>query len=1303
MLKKLFGRRDGSEEDGTKPVKANLGEENKFYYNKELKSWVVKGEEHLIENKMKSPPPPPKRPTTTEIVTGRQKDIDPIYSNKAANMKKNLYVQTPGLNIAKKTSSAHLYNVIPNSGLHTSYIPNEKGNNIGVNQYELIQIKHTDIKNSSEEDSVSNNFRSNQNTELAKHNTEINDHAQDTLSDQGFLSHKSPNMKCINKRQDDDLNNKHYFQGNHILNEEQSRPMKTYPDIDANKPRNITGYVTNTNKTSDKLSTSTLLPIGLPSSNIQTPIQTFSNIPPSVNQSMNSSPMTIPSSPNNSTSVNGQLTPNILIKNSPSTFQNFKLNPINNLPTKYINSPTNQLSTHSSINPPTYSSIRSLTSHTVSSNVINTPNYTGYNHVENGHVPNMINRLGKLENTLTESSINTPLMQSLPSMENNHFLDGQQNIRKDIKFQLISLKDEDSIKNINADIGFQMESIAENSIEQSNLENIDKKKDAQEDQVLESIQKVSNELAHNKLDSTISNSESDMEFLSCARVLRQRQRVADNFFTIEGDVNDKVGSNYKENAEFKTNSVDHNILDLLSIFGLRITEEYEVIDMETNKIRDDNIQELNESLNNSDSNINLNNTSISCSDSMTLEELCKNIKQEKLKQISYFLNLIYNNIQEKSIEYDSVADTISGIGNLTNEVFSDISIRMNTILTNCDTIEREYINTRKMYEALSKKYNNIYKQYETDILDLRRELETEKSLHITITQEYEEALQKLQNEFVVRETSSNELLQQYYSHIQHLHQQLEILQKELLEERSLFDQKNNETELLKAELNNKNDELDKIYKELEYSKQELANASENFNNSNQEMSHLKLDVENLNGEIEKLNKQLIYCENEKKELLSESKDLQEILKNQIEILSSELQESNSLRESLENSIKSLKEESAGVNMELNNKYQGQIAFMEKYNEELEQQTVLLQEDIDHLRNKLLSSETSFKKIQDDKADLQNRSDQMTDYINQLEESMTLLRNQIDTLNDQLTGSIEEKNKTLALYESTKHFLADVEKENSEYKNKFHELITENEARSNTINQLEHKLNEVIDEKYDLETNIKQILEKKTLSEQINKQLEEYRESKEYLENNNKILFEKNKQLIEDYQILTNEHRHLIQLKDDHIREVSELSDQIEKGKKSREALEDELVKNKQHTEWLQNELHRLDTEWRDRQSILETNYETLYTQLIETNHKLKSKEEELQQNIQELDRIMKEKQDICRQVDTNNNFCKEDMSLLRSENNKIKEVNEALYTKLEAFSKDIDFLNNQLEWIRRYSPQVYESMIQYTDIRQQNT
>ncbi|EEA05539.1 uncharacterized protein CMU_025450 [Cryptosporidium muris RN66] len=1293
MLKKLFGRRDGAEEDGTKPIKANLGEENKFYYNKELKSWVVKGEEHLIENKMKSPPPPPKRPTTTEIMTERKKDIDAIYNNKAVNTKKNLYVQTPGLNIAKKTSSANLYNVIPNSGLHASYIPNEKGNNTGVNQYGLIQIKNTDINNLSEENPVSNDFRFNQNTELAKHNTEINGHEQDTLNIQGSLSHKSPNMKCIDKRQDD-LNNKHYFQGSHILNEEQSRLMKTYPDIDANKPKNITGYMANTNKTSDKLSSSILLPIGNPSSNIQTPIQTFSNIPPSVNQNMNSSPMIIPSSPNKSTSLNGQLTPNILIRNSPSTSQNFKLNTINDLPAKYINSPTNQLSTHSSINPPTYSSICSLTSHTISSNVINVPTYTGYNYIENGHAPNIISRLGKLENTLTESSINTSFMQS--SMENNNFSDGQQNIRKDIKFQqLKSPKDEDSIKNINVDIGSQMESPAENSIKQNDLEDIDKEKVVQEDQVLESIQKVSSELVHNKFDSTISNSESDMEFLSCARVLRQRQRVADNFFTINGDVNDEVGSNHKEDAEFKINSVDHDILDLLSIFGLRITEEYEVIDMETNKIRDDHIQELNESLDNSDSNINLNNTSTSYGDSITLEELCKNIKHEKLEQISYFLNLIYNNIQEKFIQYDSATDTISGIGNLTNEVFSDISIRMNTILTNCDIIEREYVNTRKMYEALSKKYNNIYKQYETDILDLRRELETEKSLHITITQEYEEALQKLQNEFVVRETSSNELLQQYYSHIQHLHQQLEILQKELLEGRSLFDQKSNETELLKTELNNKNDELDKIYRELEHSRQELANANDNFNNSNQEMSQLKLDVENLSGEIEKLNKQLIYCEDEKKELLSESKDLQEVLKKQIEVLSNELQESNNLRESLENSIKFLKEESAGINMELNNKYQGQIAFMEKYNEELEQQTVLLQEDIDHLRNKLLSSESSFKKIQDDKADLQSRSDQMTDYINQLQESVTSLRSQIDTLSGQLTNSIEEKNKTLALYESTKHFLADVEKENDEYKNKFHELTIENEARNNTINQLEHKLNEVMGEKCNLETNMKQILERETLNEQINKQLEEYRESKKSLQNNNKILFEQNKQLKEDYQILTNEHRHLIQLKDDHIREVSELNNQIEREKESRETLEDELVKNKQHTEWLQSELHRLDTEWRDRQSILETNYETLYTQLIETNYKLKSKEEELQQSIQELDRIMKEKQ-------VDNDFCKEDMSLLRSENNKIKEVNEALYTKLEAFSKDIDFLNNQLEWIRRYSPQVYESMIQYTDIKQDN-
>ena len=65
---KLFGRKrvdaaaednDDQQQSAAAATKAHLGEANKFYFNKDLGRWVVKGEEHLVEDEG-APPPPPK-------------------------------------------------------------------------------------------------------------------------------------------------------------------------------------------------------------------------------------------------------------------------------------------------------------------------------------------------------------------------------------------------------------------------------------------------------------------------------------------------------------------------------------------------------------------------------------------------------------------------------------------------------------------------------------------------------------------------------------------------------------------------------------------------------------------------------------------------------------------------------------------------------------------------------------------------------------------------------------------------------------------------------------------------------------------------------------------------------------------------------------------------------------------------------------------------------------------------------------------------------------------------------------------
>ncbi|CDJ27424.1 plectin, putative [Eimeria mitis] len=94
---RLF-RRGGDEGDGEgKATRAHLGEENQFYYNKELKRWLIRGEEHLAQQQ-DTPPPPPAAAATTG---GQQLDkgSPPVGGMRRMRARgaASLYTATPGL------------------------------------------------------------------------------------------------------------------------------------------------------------------------------------------------------------------------------------------------------------------------------------------------------------------------------------------------------------------------------------------------------------------------------------------------------------------------------------------------------------------------------------------------------------------------------------------------------------------------------------------------------------------------------------------------------------------------------------------------------------------------------------------------------------------------------------------------------------------------------------------------------------------------------------------------------------------------------------------------------------------------------------------------------------------------------------------------------------------------------------------------------------------------------------------------------------------------------------------------------
>ncbi|SCM20998.1 conserved Plasmodium protein, unknown function [Plasmodium chabaudi adami] len=88
-------------DDGeSKPTVAHLGEENKFYYNKELKRWVVKGEEDKIEVEEKIAPPP--QMSALQNASSGYRSL--IQQNKTRSAR-TMYAEIPGLKTINKKNT----------------------------------------------------------------------------------------------------------------------------------------------------------------------------------------------------------------------------------------------------------------------------------------------------------------------------------------------------------------------------------------------------------------------------------------------------------------------------------------------------------------------------------------------------------------------------------------------------------------------------------------------------------------------------------------------------------------------------------------------------------------------------------------------------------------------------------------------------------------------------------------------------------------------------------------------------------------------------------------------------------------------------------------------------------------------------------------------------------------------------------------------------------------------------------------------------------------------------------------------
>ncbi len=87
VWRKFFGGGDdekkkdgeGDESEGSTAVKASMGQENTFYYNDELKSWVNRGEEDIVRAALAAKAAPP--PKLSEVLLTKHFSEKPFNSS----------------------------------------------------------------------------------------------------------------------------------------------------------------------------------------------------------------------------------------------------------------------------------------------------------------------------------------------------------------------------------------------------------------------------------------------------------------------------------------------------------------------------------------------------------------------------------------------------------------------------------------------------------------------------------------------------------------------------------------------------------------------------------------------------------------------------------------------------------------------------------------------------------------------------------------------------------------------------------------------------------------------------------------------------------------------------------------------------------------------------------------------------------------------------------------------------------------------------------------------------------------------
>ncbi|KAK6591226.1 hypothetical protein RS030_101659 [Cryptosporidium xiaoi] len=764
------------------------------------------------------------------------------------------------------------------------------------------------------------------------------------------------------------------------------------------------------------------------------------------------------------------------------------------------------------------------------------------------------------------------------------------------------------------------------------------------------------------------NSESDnLEIVYTQDDMRQRQRIR------------PLSSKSNNSADFteidsqKRN--DNKILDYISIFGY-------VYDNKLCKIIDYNgVDQVKK-----------------------LDEICCEIKEIKLKKLYDMISTLHNAILDSSKDYEALIEMILNIGTVTNKSFQDISSTINTAMSNSDEIEKELIKTKKLYNDLLGKYKGLYKQYESDMVNLRSELENEKNINNTNNKEYDNKIKNLKKEYMDNETSKNELLNQYYSYIENIQEKYDELQKECVEldynyKKTKDDIKllNNELELARNDMNVKENECKIKINNLEELNGKLSNELELKINENNELkleyenkiSEIKTEYEqeikliekynieqdneicNLKNDIEKINiynNELIrQYEDEISEIRAKLNGLESTnneLKNELELVNNE---KNNLSKNMTDEISKLKIDNDNILNELNNKINennnmvSEISQLKIENEniisELKKENEIYIKKIDNMNEINSEYENNIANI---KNNYESRIDKLNEHISMLENTATKVDDEWRTRQSHLETNYEQ---LYSQYISLSNEKEEYDSLNDKYNNLKIEYDDLFNANKRCTSELESKLKEY-------ENNMSYISE-------LELKLNEYENSRNYISDLELKLndYENNKKYISDLELKLSEF-------DNNKKYISDLELKLKEYENNMSYISDLELKLNDY-ENSKKYISDLELKLND--------YENSKKYISDLELKLNDYENskkyisELESSIERL-----------KHYQSDNTVSNDESNRLKLENERLKDTNEAVYIKLEAFSRDIDMLNNQLEWIRRYSPETYNSMLENT-------